>query len=68
MAPGRTASPLRRTAWLLLLLPCAGLLWVPFYDRTGPGLFGFPFFFWYQLAWIPATSALIWLVWRLERA
>ncbi len=68
MARDRTTSPVRRIAWLLLLLPCLGLLWVPFYDRPGPALLGFPFFYWYQLAWIPLTSALIWLVWRLERA
>ncbi len=68
MARDRTASPLRRAAWLLLLLPFAGLLWVPFYDRPGPALLGFPFFYWYQLAWVPVTSALVWLVWRLERA
>ncbi len=68
MARDRTASPLRRNAWLLLLLPFAGLLAVPLYDRPGPTLLGFPFFYWYQLAWVPITSALVWLVWRLERA
>ena len=57
----------RRGARLILLLPFAGLLWVPFYDRPDPSLFGFPFFYWYQLAWVPVTSALVWLVWRLER-
>ena len=49
---------------LLLLLPCVGLLWVPFYDRPGPALLGFPFFYWYQLAWVPLTSLLIALVWK----
>ena len=68
MAPDRTASPARRLARLLLLLPFAGLLWVPFYDHPDPALWGFPFFYWYQLAWVPITSALLWLVWRLERA
>ena len=52
---------------LLLLLPVVGLLWVPFYDRPEPALFGFPFFYWYQLAWVPLTSLLIWLAWRLDR-
>ena len=60
----------RRRRWpgLLLLLPVAGLLWVPFYDRPAPALFGFPFFYWYQLAWVPLTSLAIWLAWRLGRA
>lgn len=49
---------------LLLLLPFFGLLWTPLYDRYTPALFGFPFFYWYQLAWVPVTSVLIWIVWK----
>jgi Protein of unknown function (DUF3311) len=49
---------------LLLLLPFIGLLWVPFYNSLEPALFGFPFFYWYQLAWVPISSLLIWLVYR----
>jgi Protein of unknown function (DUF3311) len=54
------SSPMR----FLLLLPFVGLLWVPFYNFQEPALFGFPFFYWYQLAWVPITSFLIWLVYR----
>jgi hypothetical protein len=50
--------------WILLLLPFIGLLWVPFYNFLEPSLFGFPFFYWYQLAWVPISSLLIWLVYR----
>lgn len=50
--------------WLLLLLPYAGLLWLPFYNFAQPELFGFPFFYWYQLAWVPLTSVLIYIVFR----
>jgi Protein of unknown function (DUF3311) len=50
--------------WVLLLIPFVGLLWVPFYNFAEPSLFGFPFFYWYQLAWVPITSLLIWLVYR----
>ena len=50
--------------WALLLIPFIGLLWVPFYNFTEPSLFGFPFFYWYQFAWVPITSILIWLVYR----
>ena len=49
---------------LLLLLPFIGLLWVPFYNGALPALFGFPFFYWYQLAWVPLTSLLVWIVYR----
>jgi Protein of unknown function (DUF3311) len=32
-----------------------------------PELFGFPFFYWYQLAWVPLTAALTYLVYRKTR-
>jgi hypothetical protein len=48
----------------LLLLPFVGLLWVPLYNLREPTLLGFPFFYWYQLAWVPVTSLLLYLVYR----
>lgn len=54
----------RRLIWLLLLVPYVGLLWVPFYNVRTPELLGFPFFYWYQLAWVPITALLTWLVYR----
>jgi Protein of unknown function (DUF3311) len=50
--------------WLLLLIPYIGLLWVPFYNQVEPRLFGFPFFYWYQLMWVPISALLTWLVYR----
>ena len=55
---------LESAMWILLLVPFIGLLWVPFYNFAEPSLFGFPFFYWYQLAWVPISSLLIWLVYR----
>ncbi len=51
---------------LLLLLPFVGLLWIPFYNFAEPSLFGFPFFYWYQLLWVPVTALLTFVVWRSE--
>ncbi len=51
---------------LLLILPFIGLLSVPIYNQETPTLFGFPFYYWYQLAWVPLTSLLIWIVYRHE--
>ena len=48
----------------LLALPILGLLGVHFYNMETPHLFGFPFFYWYQLGWVPLTSLLIWIVYR----
>jgi hypothetical protein len=56
-----------RPMWILLLLPFIGLLWVPFYNFQEPALWGFPFFYWYQLAWVPISSVLIWLVYRSRK-
>jgi len=49
---------------LLLVVPFIGLLWVPFYDRLEPTILGFPFFYFYQLAWVPVTALLVWIVWK----
>jgi hypothetical protein len=43
---------------LLLLAPVVALLWVPSYTRVEPRLFGFPFFYWYQLAWVFLAAGL----------
>ncbi len=53
----------RGIQWLLLL-PFLGLLWVPLYNRWNPAIFGFPFFYWYQLLWVPITVLLVWGVYR----
>jgi len=50
--------------WLLLALPYAGLLYVGLYNKAMPDLFGFPFFYWYQLLWVPVTSLIIYIVFR----
>ncbi len=36
---------------LLLLIPML-VLYVPLYNSIEPTLFGFPFFYWFQLLWI----------------
>jgi hypothetical protein len=52
----------RRRGWYLLLLaPFIGLLFPGWYATKTPKLFGFPFFYWYQFAWVIA-AALITLI------
>jgi hypothetical protein len=53
----------RRWQWLLVL-PFVGLLYPPLYATRSPELFGFPFFYWYQLAWVPLAAVLTWFVYR----
>jgi hypothetical protein len=37
--------------YLFLAVPFVALLWVPFYNRIEPSLWGIPFFYWYQMLW-----------------
>ncbi len=54
--------------WLriLFVLPFVGTLWVSTYNSLTPVLFGFPFFYWYQLAWIVVSAAIAGLVYIVE--
>ena len=52
--------------YLFLVVPFVALLWVPFYNRIEPELFGIPFFYWYQLLWIILGALLIVVVYRVE--
>ncbi|QNI38060.1 DUF3311 domain-containing protein [Edaphobacter sp. 4G125] len=50
--------------WILLAVPYLALCFPQLYARTTPVLLGFPFFYWYQFAWVVLTSALLTLVYR----
>ena len=62
--PGRSTPTSTHSSWwsLLLLIPFVALLWVPFYNRIDPALFGIPFFYWYQFVWVVLTSLIILIV------
>jgi hypothetical protein len=62
-----TTRGLRRW-YLLLAIPFAGLLYPPLYARHDPEILGFPFFYWYQLAWVPLTALLTFIVYKKVRA
>jgi Protein of unknown function (DUF3311) len=53
--------------YVLLALPFLGLLYPPLYAKHSPELFGFPFFYWYQFAWVPIAALLTWTVYRAFR-
>ena len=49
----------KRAAWnWLLILPAIALAFPGVYSRPAPELFGFPFFYWYQIAWILLSALL----------
>lgn len=68
MATLNTESKIRRNslaAWkLLLVLPYLGLCFPQLYVRMTPVLWGFPFFYWYQFAWVLLTSAILGIYYR----
>jgi uncharacterized membrane protein YhdT len=50
----------KRSRWTLLLaLPYLALCFPQIYARSTPVLWGFPFFYWYQFAWVILASALL---------
>lgn len=51
---------------LLLLIIFILALFVPIFNRTAPSLWGFPFFYWYQILVIFIGSGLTWIVYVVE--
>ncbi|MGA5817768.1 DUF3311 domain-containing protein [Kitasatospora sp. NPDC094028] len=49
-------TPERFLAVLALAVPVVALLWVPSYSKSAPALGGVPFFYWYQLMWVPLAA------------
>jgi hypothetical protein len=70
MSPQNVRSH-RPVTWVvvtvLLLASLVGTLWVPFYARTTPKVADFPFFYWYQLLWVPLVAILTWISYLLLR-
>jgi hypothetical protein len=57
--------------WIVIAIVLAaaliGTLWVPFYNHLTPTLGGFPFFYWYQLLWVPIVAILSAIAYLLTR-
>ncbi|WP_329136294.1 DUF3311 domain-containing protein [Streptomyces sp. NBC_01476] len=60
-----TAS--RIVAGLCLVVPLVALLWVDSYSRVTPRFIGIPFFYWYQMLWVPLAAALTYTAYLLVR-
>ena len=55
-------------AWYwLLLVPLVGLLIPPLYNVEDPKFIGIPFFYWYQLVWVPVSAAITYVVYLKTR-
>jgi len=62
--------PIKRfhPVYLTLLIPYAAWVWVPFYNRIEPSLFGIPFFYWWQIFGIFLTAACIYPVYLYQES
>jgi len=70
-ARARSRRSQHRVVWaviaVLLAAVLAGTLWVPVYNRTTPALGGWPFFYWYQLLWVPVVALVSWVAYLLSK-
>ncbi|GAA1346171.1 DUF3311 domain-containing protein [Saccharothrix algeriensis] len=53
---------LRWSNWNLLLLVPLLMLVTPWFNSDEPRLFGLPFFYWFQFAWVPVGVVCVGLV------
>jgi hypothetical protein len=60
-------GPAYVVAGILLAAPFVALLWVTSYAKDEPRLWGFPFFYWYQLAWVFGAALLTYIAYLLVR-
>ena len=71
VAPPRSAVAAHPiTSAIIAILVIADIffaVYTPIYSRTTPMLGDFPFFYWYLLLYMPATSLVLWIVLLLQR-
>ena len=65
--PARTHAGIWIAITVVLAASLVATLWVPFYNRLTPALGGFPFFYWYQLMWVPIVAILAAVAYLLSR-
>jgi len=60
--PSAPQSSLRWSNWNLLLVVPLLMLITPFFNSAEPSLFGMPFFYWYQFAFVPVGVLCVGIV------
>ena len=60
-------TPHRVLIALCLAAPFVAMLWVSSYDSVEPRLIGIPFFYWYQMLWVPLSTLLTCVAYVLLR-
>lgn len=62
-----TVTAARALAGLCLFIPFVAMLWVGSYDSVEPTFIGIPFFYWYQMLWVPLATVLTCIAYVLVR-
>lgn len=62
-----TVTPARALAAVCLFIPFVAMLWVGSYDSVEPTFIGIPFFYWYQMLWVPLATVLTVIAYVLVR-
>jgi hypothetical protein len=59
-----SAGSAHKRRWLLplIFIPFLPVLYVPFFNRLDPTLAGIPFYYWFQMLWIPISAAITYVV------
>jgi hypothetical protein len=65
--PARTHVGIWIAITVVLVASLIATLWVPFYNHLTPMLGDFPFFYWYQLMWVPIVAILSAVAYLLSR-
>ena len=64
-----TRGPARPWPYIIAgIILAAGIVFplvVPIYARKDPELFGFPFFYWYQILWVFIEAAMLWIAYAI---
>jgi len=63
--PPRRTRVVRQWWYVLLLAPFAATLVPPVFAREQPSIGGWPFFYWWQFAWVVITALIVALVYRV---
>ena len=65
--PGAAEDGLRWSPWNLFLLVPFVMLWTPWINSVEPRLFGMPFFYWVQFAFVPVGVLAVAVVYVMTR-
>jgi hypothetical protein len=68
LTPRRLPARIIAIAGIALAIPVLALLIVPIYARRSPELWGFPFFYWYQLLWVFIAAGFTWFAFAVIRS